>query len=61
MVYVQIPCCPSCGHTRYIKLKTLAGGDGSRCKRVICKRCVLRYIIVLELPPGTGGVGEGHE
>jgi hypothetical protein len=59
MVFVAVPCCPACGETRYTKIRTESGGDGSSVKKVVCRYvdrddndrgCGHHYKIVLELP-----------
>jgi hypothetical protein len=55
MVFVVIPTCPSCGSTRYSRVRTENGGDGSATKKVICNECSGAYKIVLELPESGNG------
>jgi hypothetical protein len=58
MVFVVRPppiLCPHCGASRRFILKSLRGGDGSVSRRCLCRSCLRRYIVVVELSPTTGG------
>jgi hypothetical protein len=50
MVFVQRPVCPRCGALGYHRLRSEASGDGSVTKRVVCRGCARKYLIVVELP-----------
>ena len=50
-VFVKIPRCPHphCGHHGHIAIRSMPReSDGSKTKRVVCKRCSGRYLIVSE-------------
>jgi len=50
MIFIPRACCPSCGHTRYIAIRSMPPEfDGSRTLRAVCKRCSERFLIVTEL------------
>jgi hypothetical protein len=51
IVFVVRPVCPSCGHPRYIGIRSMPSEqDGSKTLRAVCKRCSSRFLIVSELP-----------
>jgi len=49
IVEVELPCCPKCGETDYIRIRGWKDADGGRTSRRVCKRCSGRYV-VLSLP-----------
>ena len=49
------PQCPRCGAEVYERSRTDSGGDGSRCRKVTCVACSLRYRLVLEPPAPRSG------
>lgn len=40
--------CPHCGRSGAIIVRSLAGGDGSVCRRSVCRHCSARYLVVVE-------------
>ena len=50
LVFVEAICCPHCGALRPIIVRTSQGGDGSRSRRCVCRRCSRRFVVVVELP-----------
>ena len=49
-IFVDAICCPACGDTRPIVVRSDRGDDGSRSRRCICRECSRRYIAVIEIP-----------
>ncbi len=54
MIFVVAPACPACGHEKYDRTRTSAGGDGSRTRKATCRRCHQRFKIIIEPVPDSG-------
>ncbi len=55
MIFVTRATCPACSSPDYQRSRTENGGDGSTTKKVTCRRCLQRYLIVSELPETGNG------
>lgn len=61
IVVVTRPACWHCGDLRPpVIIRSEANGDGSVTRKVVCRRCSLRYKIVVE-PPAVPTVGNPAE
>jgi hypothetical protein len=56
IVTVHAPACLRCYSEDYSRLKTIDNGDESKTKRVVCRRCGQRYLILIEPLPVSGNL-----
>lgn len=48
IVFVPAVACPHCHATRLITVRSDRGGDGSVSRKSICRRCSMRFVVVIE-------------
>lgn len=48
--FIPIVVCQFCGSPDLMRVRTESGGDGSFSRKLICKKCSRKNLVVYELP-----------
>ena len=48
MVFIPRVVCPRCNHDRWISIRSMPSEDASKTRRVVCRRCSSRFLIIEE-------------